>query len=45
MGKASGETAYDRLMAALREGAFKPGDRLREEDVAEQLSLSRTPVR
>ncbi len=29
----------------MRAGAFVPGDRLREEDVGERLSLSRTPVR
>ncbi|MEL7026644.1 MAG: GntR family transcriptional regulator [Pseudomonadota bacterium] len=45
MAKASGESAYDRLHASIREGVFRPGDRLREEDVAERLSLSRTPVR
>jgi len=45
MEKASGATAYDTLHASIREGVFRPGDRLREEDVAERLSLSRTPVR
>lgn len=43
--RASGEAAYDALMTALREGRFRPGDRLREEEVGELLSLSRTPVR
>lgn len=43
--KGSGETAYDRLLQSIREGVFAPGDRLREEDVADRLSLSRTPVR
>ena len=43
--KSSGEAAYDALMRSIREGVFRPGDRLREEDVAERLSLSRTPVR
>lgn len=43
--KASGETAYDLLHGAIRTGVFRPGDRLREEDVGERLSLSRTPVR
>ncbi len=41
----SGETAYRALMDALRSGEFSPGDRLREEEVGERLSLSRTPVR
>lgn len=39
------ETAYAQLYAAISDGTFKPGDRLRETDVAERLSLSRTPVR
>lgn len=41
----SGEIAYDALRNALRDGTYHPGDRLREEEVAERLSLSRTPVR
>ena len=40
-----GEVAYERLLTAIRGGAFRPGDRLREVDVAERLELSRTPVR
>jgi DNA-binding GntR family transcriptional regulator len=40
-----GEAAYARLYAAIRAGEFKPGDRLRETEVAAKLSLSRTPVR
>lgn len=40
-----GEVAYIRLLTAIRSGDFKPGDRLRETDVATRLSLSRTPVR
>ncbi|MEM8700006.1 MAG: GntR family transcriptional regulator, partial [Pseudomonadota bacterium] len=43
--KSSGEAAYDALLAALREGRFRPGDRLREEEVGDLLQLSRTPVR
>jgi len=43
--QSSGEAAYAALLSALREGTFTPGDRLREEDVAERLGLSRTPVR
>ncbi len=41
----SGEAAYASLIEALRSGEFSPGDRLREEDVAKRLNLSRTPVR
>lgn len=40
-----GEAAYTQLYAAIREGQFQPGDRLREVDVAQRLALSRTPVR
>lgn len=39
------DTAYDRLIDAIRAGHYKPGDRLREEDVGAWLALSRTPVR
>ncbi|WP_439119545.1 GntR family transcriptional regulator [Marivita sp.] len=41
----SGEAVYASLIDALRSGDFAPGDRLREEDVAKRLNLSRTPVR
>lgn len=44
-GQSSGEAAYDALLRSIKNGVFKPGDRLREEVVGEQLSLSRTPVR
>ncbi|KQI68009.1 GntR family transcriptional regulator [Loktanella sp. 3ANDIMAR09] len=40
-----GEVAYATLLEAIRGGVFQPGDRLREEDVATRLALSRTPVR
>lgn len=40
-----GEAAYAKLLDAIRSGAFAPGERLRETDVAERLNLSRTPVR
>lgn len=43
--QSSGEAAYDAVLAAIREGRFLPGDRLREEEVGDLLSLSRTPVR
>ena len=43
--QSSGETAYDALVTALRRGDYTPGDRLREEEVACRLRLSRTPVR
>ena len=41
----SGEQAYQALLGEIRMGHFRPGDRLREEDVADRLNLSRTPVR
>ncbi|QFS83027.1 GntR family transcriptional regulator [Roseivivax sp. THAF197b] len=40
-----GNTAYQRLLDVLREGRLNPGDRLRETELAEQLGVSRTPVR
>lgn len=40
-----GGAAFAKLMDAIRAGDFSPGDRLREVDIAERLSLSRTPVR
>lgn len=39
------ESVFRALRTALRAGDLKPGDRLREEDVARQLNVSRTPVR
>lgn len=32
-------------MAAIGDGTYRPGDRIREIEVAERLSLSRTPIR
>ena len=40
-----GRDAYERLVAAIREGTLKPGDRLVETDLAAQLGISRTPIR
>lgn len=39
------EFAYTRLRAAIHDGRIKPGDRVREADLAEWLGISRTPVR
>ena len=39
------ETVHRALLEALRAGVYRPGDRLREEDVAARLGVSRTPVR
>lgn len=40
-----GETAFAKLMQALKDGVYQPGDRLREVEIADRLDLSRTPVR
>lgn len=40
-----GQSAYQAILDAIREGVYAPGERLREEDVAERLGVSRTPVR
>ncbi len=40
-----GQNAYRLVLSAIREGLYKPGDRLREEEVAARLGMSRTPVR
>jgi DNA-binding GntR family transcriptional regulator len=37
--------AYQKLRDALRNGVLKPGDRIIEESIADQLAISRTPVR
>ncbi|MGE4370728.1 MAG: GntR family transcriptional regulator, partial [Burkholderiaceae bacterium] len=39
------ELAYRHIREAIRSGRFRPGDRLREVDLATELSLSRTPIR
>lgn len=39
------EAVHRALLEALRAGVYRPGDRLREEDVAARLGVSRTPVR
>jgi DNA-binding GntR family transcriptional regulator len=36
---------YGTLLGAIRSGKLIPGDRVREEDVAQSLGVSRTPVR
>ncbi len=39
------EFAYRRLLEGIRAGEFRPGQRLREIDLASRLGVSRTPVR
>jgi len=40
-----GAAAFAKLMQALKDGVYQPGDRLREVEIADRLDLSRTPVR
>jgi DNA-binding GntR family transcriptional regulator len=44
-GVALGEAVFRSLCAALQEGSYRAGDRLREQEVAQRLKVSRTPVR
>lgn len=39
------EEAYNHLQKALRQGHYKPGDRLISEDIAAEIGMSRMPVR
>lgn len=43
--RSRGEYAYAALRAALRTGGWRPGQHLREDDIAAWLGVSRTPVR
>src|SRR4051812_6763342 len=36
---------YQRLRQGIRAGEFRPGDRMREADLAAKLNVSRTPIR
>ena len=38
------EQVYRRLLDAISEGALAPGQRITQEDIAEQLAVSRQPV-
>ena len=40
-----GHDAYGRLVAAIRDGTLKPGDRLIETELAGRIGISRTPIR
>ena len=44
-GRSGAEIAYDLILDSLQNGRIQAGDRVREEELAEQLELSRTPVR
>ncbi|MGJ4889750.1 GntR family transcriptional regulator [Bradyrhizobium sp. HKCCYLRH3099] len=40
-----GEAVFRALCSALEKGLYRSGDRLREDEVAQKLNVSRTPVR
>lgn len=42
---AAAQDPYSRLLSEIRAGVLRPGDRLRETDLAERFGTSRTPVR
>ena len=39
------EFAYEKLLTAIREQTLLPGDRIREDELAKNLGISRTPLR
>ena len=39
------DLVYSTLLEAIRKGEIKPGERVTEEEIAQKLSVSRTPVR
>lgn len=41
----SGDGAYEHVRTAIADGVMKPGERVRETELAERLGISRTPVR
>lgn len=40
-----GEYVYQELRNAIQEGRYRQGERIREEDIAKSMGVSRTPVR
>jgi len=44
-GLSRSDQAYEFLISGIRDGSLAPGTRLREIELAEQMALSRTPVR
>src|SRR3546814_14835717 len=44
-GLSLGEAVFRALLQGIQDGTLSAGDRLREEDVAKRLNVSRTPVR
>lgn len=43
--KSRSEFVYQQILEAISEGRFRPGTRLGEEEIAQRLGVSRTPVR
>ncbi|WP_297323154.1 GntR family transcriptional regulator [uncultured Bartonella sp.] len=43
--KSRGESVFEILKAAISDGLLQPGERLREDELATRLNVSRTPVR
>lgn len=43
--KSGHSDAYDLILEAIDTGAYKPGDRLVESELAERFGMSRTPIR
>jgi DNA-binding GntR family transcriptional regulator len=43
--RSASEVAIELIRAAIYEGRLEPGERLKEEELAQELGLSRTPVR
>jgi DNA-binding GntR family transcriptional regulator len=43
--KTVGDMAYEVIREGILTGVFKPGERLRQDDLAEQIGVSRIPVR
>ncbi len=41
----SADIAYHQIRNMILEGELKPGDQLKEEELADACSVSRTPVR
>jgi DNA-binding GntR family transcriptional regulator len=44
-GASRAELAYSNLRSAIHAGKYRPGDRMRETELAETLGISRTPIR
>ncbi|MDZ7788865.1 MAG: GntR family transcriptional regulator [Halofilum sp. (in: g-proteobacteria)] len=44
-GLSAEEEAYTHILAGIRKGRYEPGDRLKAEDIASAIGLSRMPVR